>query len=360
MSRESDRQRSELGNELRQFQGLSASVFRTAAAERELTATDAQVLDILGGIGLATAGQLADLTGLTTGAITGMLNRLEAAGLLSRQRDPSDGRRVIVRPSPETDPRSTAGPLPASLVQAWDDLISGYSDEQIALLLTFLKRANTLSREAIARAHEPPVREGHTLSAPLGNLTSGRLVVASAVSQLRLSAADIGDDLYRATFDGPWPKVTTRNGAVTIHYSGLWRLTGGKRGAEVILSTAVPWQVVIRGGASAIEARLSGLDLAGLEFGGGGSGMDVALPVPSRAVPIRISGGASEITIRRPAGVPARAHLKGWASQFVFDGQTYSPMSKTTLVHSPDYDVSTPRYDIEVASPASMVTITTY
>ncbi|HLI06811.1 MAG TPA: MarR family transcriptional regulator [Ktedonobacteraceae bacterium] len=52
-----------------------------------------QVIDILDSTGTVTAGQLADLTGLTTGAITGMLNRLEEAGLVRRERDPNDGRR---------------------------------------------------------------------------------------------------------------------------------------------------------------------------------------------------------------------------------------------------------------------------
>src|SRR6478672_417455 len=87
----------ELARELRQFGGLSASYFRAAAARGGMTATDMQVIDSLAITGPTTAGQLADLTGLTTGAITGMLNRLEEAGVVRRERDPNDGRRVSVR-----------------------------------------------------------------------------------------------------------------------------------------------------------------------------------------------------------------------------------------------------------------------
>ncbi|WP_420795822.1 hypothetical protein [Ktedonobacter racemifer] len=75
-------------------------------------------------------------------------------------------------------------------------------------------------------------------------------------------------------------------------------------------------------------------------------------------VPIRISGGASEIIVRQPVGVAARAHLKGWVSAFVFDDQTYSDMGNNVWLQSSDFEPSAPYYDIEVASSASMVTIT--
>ena len=84
--------REEFTRELRQFTGLSTSFFRAAVARIGIAVTDMQVLDILDLIGPATAGQLADLTGLTTGAITRILDRLEEAGLVRRARDPNDGR----------------------------------------------------------------------------------------------------------------------------------------------------------------------------------------------------------------------------------------------------------------------------
>ncbi len=64
------------------------------------------------------------------------------------------------------------------------------------------------------------------------------------------------------------------------------------------------------------------------------------------------------ITVRRPAGVAARVHLKGWASTLVFDDQTFSDVGNDVRLQSPGYEVTAPCYDIEVASSASMVTIT--
>jgi DNA-binding MarR family transcriptional regulator len=323
-----------------------------------MTVTDMQVIDLLESAGPATAGQLADLTGLTTGAITGMLNRLEEAGLVGRERDPADGRRVIVRLAPGTDARRAVGALLASVGTAWDDLASHYDDEQVAVLLAFLKRGNALSREALARLREEPAGAGGIFSAPLGDLQSGRLLVSCGTSQLTVRADDTMAELYQARFEGPAPDVTTKEGVVTIRSPRRWALVGRQGAVEVRLSVAIPWRIVIQGGASQVEALLGRLDLTGLEVKGGLSTIRLELPVPSGVVPVRISGSASEITVRRPAGVAARAHLKGWVSEFVFDDQSFSAVGNNVRLHSPGYDVKAPRYDIDVASSASTVNIT--
>src|SRR6266567_5000764 len=187
----------ELAQEFRQFNGLSASFFRAAAARIGMTVTDMQVIDVLNLTGPMTAGQLADLTGLTNGAITGMLNRLEEAGLVRRERDPSDGRRVIVRLVPDKDEMQKIDSIFDSLGDAWDEMASHYDDEQLAFLLEFLKRSNALSRKEIVRLREAPSGEEGIFSAPLGDLESGRLVVSSGISRLTLRTDDAMDELYQ-------------------------------------------------------------------------------------------------------------------------------------------------------------------
>jgi len=318
-----------------------------------------QVIDILESTGPSTAGQLADLTGLTTGAITGMLNRLEEAGLVRRARDPNDGRRVIVQLEIGKDEMHKVRSILDSVGKVWDEVASRYDDEQIAFLLEFLKRSNALSRKEIVRVREAPEGEEGIYSAPLGELESGRLVVSSALSRLTLRADDGMAELYQARFEGPVPSVAAKEGVVTIRYPRrLWVLGGEQRVAEVTLSVAIPWRIAIQGGASEVTAELGGLDLDGLEVKGGASMIHLELPAPSGVVPIRISGGASEITIRRPAGVAARVHLKGWASVFVFDDQTFSDMGNNVRLQSSGFEPTIPCYDIEVVSSASMVTIT--
>lgn len=351
----------EFAHELWQFNVLGASFFRAAAARSGMTDTDLQVIDILDSTGPMTAGQLADLTGLTTGAITGMLNRLEEAGLVRRERDPSDGRRVIVRLAKDSDEMREINSMFNSVGKAWSDMASDYNDEQLAFLLEFLKRSNALSSKEIFRLREGPESEGESFSAPLGDLKSARLVVSSGVSRLTVRAGDKMAKLYQARFEGSLPDVKVKDGVVAIRYPRrLWvmaSLAKEQRKAEVMLSTAIPWRILIQGSASDVTAELGGLNLTELEINGGLSMISLELPVPSGVVPIRISGGASMISVRRPAGVAARVHLKGWASQFVFDDQTFNDVGNNVRLQSPGYKAGMPCYDIEVSSSVSMVTI---
>lgn len=352
--------RGQLARELRQFQGLGAHFFRMAAGRAGMTVTDIEVIDRLAATGATTAGQLAEVTGLTTGAITGMLNRLEEAGIVRRERDPADGRRVIVQLATGTEaPRQVSAHF-APIARAWEDLASEYDDKQTAFLLAFVQRNNALLRHEIARLREAPASAEKTYSAPLGTLTRGQFI-ASGVARLSVRAGAGMADLYQARFDGPVPEVRVKDGMVSIRYPRrLWVLSGGQHSAaHVTLNPELPWQITVKGGASDITAELGGLNLAGLEVRGGMSMVRLELPEPSGVVSVRISGGASAIVVRRLVGVAARAHLKGWVSTFVFDDRTLSDVGNDVWLQSPEYDTTARRYDIEVASSASMVTITT-
>src|SRR5262249_34858313 len=191
-----------------------------------------------------------------------------------------------------------------------------------------------------------PAGEGGINSAPLGEVESGRLVFPTGAFRLVLRADAERTALYQARFEGPTPEVKVEDGAVTIRYpKRLWFLGGSQRSAEVSLNAAIPWRILIQGGADDITAKLGGLDLAGLEMKGGQSMIRLDLPVPSAVVSIRISGGASDVAIQRPAGVAARVHLKGWASEFVFDEQRFSNLGNDVRLQTPGYQGMTPGYD---------------
>jgi DNA-binding MarR family transcriptional regulator len=352
--------REEFTREIRQFTGISASFFRAAAARIGIAVTDMQVLDILDLTGPSTAGQLADLTGLTTGAITRILDRLEEAGLVRRARDPNDGRKVIVRIERGKDEMSKVRSILDSVEKTWDEVASRYDEEQIAFLLEFLKYSNELSRKELAQLQqEAPSGEGGIFSAPLEDQESGRLVVSCGISRLSLRVDDRMTRLYQARFEGPVPGVKAKDGVVTIRYPRRLLGLGEKQGAaEIVLSAAIPWQIVLQGEAAEVEARLRGLDLAKLRIMGGFNTIHLNLPAPSGVVPIHITGGASEITVVRPAGVTARVHLKGWVSALVFDEQTWSGVGNNARLQSPGFDPTAPCYDIEVTSYVNMVTIT--
>jgi DNA-binding MarR family transcriptional regulator len=129
-------------------------LFSQAVADRVgISATDLETLDILVRSGPLTAGRLAELTGLTTGAITGLVDRLERRGYAHREPHPTDRRSVIVQPLIENAERDLA-PLYAGMSQAMRELMSGYSDEELSVITEFLTRAASITADQVARLRD--------------------------------------------------------------------------------------------------------------------------------------------------------------------------------------------------------------
>ena len=84
----------------------------------------------------SSAGRLAELTGLTTGAITGVVDRLEQAGLVRRERDASDRRKVFIATVPENIAKvgKFYEHMQRAMLKDWDS----YSDAELKLLLRFM------------------------------------------------------------------------------------------------------------------------------------------------------------------------------------------------------------------------------
>jgi DNA-binding MarR family transcriptional regulator len=344
--------------EIRQLNSLGAFFFRAAAAQLGMNATDLQVIDILEITGPATAGQLAELAGLTTGAITGMIDRLEKGGLVRRESDPSDGRRVLVRLSPSEAAMKDIGPLFDSIGQKWDDIASKYDDQQLAFLIDFLRAGNSASKGEISQLRNAPKGRPKDFAAPMGSATTGRLIFSSGASMLKLRADMELIDLWRGRFEGIPPEVKVEAGMVTIrNRRRLWLLEWGQQDADIALNASIPWQIEIRGGAAEVSADLTSIDLIELSVSYGMSSVDLNLPVPSGTVPLRVSGGASDVTVKHPAGVPVRVRFTGWASAVQFHDELLSGLRNDLQLQSPGYEDATGRYDIEISGNASMVTI---
>jgi DNA-binding MarR family transcriptional regulator len=111
--------------------------------------TDNECLDFLLLNGPSSAGQLAVLTGLTTGAVTAMIDRLEKAGFVERQHEKSDRRRVLVVPKIEKIMAEVA-PHSVRMGEAMIHLFGEFSDAELETVLRFTRRANEISAEVIA------------------------------------------------------------------------------------------------------------------------------------------------------------------------------------------------------------------
>ena len=97
--------------------------------------TDHKCLDFIYRYGAMPAGRLAELTGLTTGAVTGIIDRLEEAGYVRRTNDPKDRRRTIVEPTRNKKLEKKIEVLFIPLRDRMHKLLSSYSDSELAFLL---------------------------------------------------------------------------------------------------------------------------------------------------------------------------------------------------------------------------------
>jgi DNA-binding MarR family transcriptional regulator len=118
----------------------SAILFNHQVAQRVgLGASDAQFMHLLQLHGPLTPGRLAGLSGLTTGTVTGVLDRLEAAGFVHRERDGSDRRKVIVKLNEERL-WSAMAPLYAGQAESLAAVAGAYDAEQLEVIADFLDR----------------------------------------------------------------------------------------------------------------------------------------------------------------------------------------------------------------------------
>ena len=135
---------------LRETSGQSVLFSQAVADRMSMNPTDLESLDILARNGPMTAGRLAEMTGLTTGAVTGLVDRLERRGYARRESHPTDRRSVIVKPLIENAERDL-GSAYVAMSDAMDKLMSRYDDEDLATILDFMTRAATITAEQIAR-----------------------------------------------------------------------------------------------------------------------------------------------------------------------------------------------------------------
>jgi len=140
--------------EIRQSSALGVMFSQAVAAILGITSTDLECLDFIFLKGVSSAGQLAEATGMTTGAVTGILDRLEQAGFARRERDAKDRRKVLVRALPAAEQR--IGPYYASLAMAMDGVMARYSDDELKLLVDFATRSHAVMVGELSKLKAEP------------------------------------------------------------------------------------------------------------------------------------------------------------------------------------------------------------
>jgi DNA-binding MarR family transcriptional regulator len=353
----------------------AAVVHHESMAERAgINPTDLKCLVLAAGEEPLTPTRLAELAGITSGAVTGVLDRLESGGWLRREPDPADRRSVVIRVDAgrREELEALYGPLEAAAQVAIDDRPAS-ERRAIAGALSRIGDA-LLADTSHLRVATRGGMVGDTYMAPLAGATRGRLVFASGAPRLTMSTFTLGqharmvveasasrlrlggtagpDELIRARFDGPPPEVRAADGTVTIRYR-RGALDFRSRAAEIALNGSIPWAFEVDGGITDLDADLRDLRLDGLEVRGGANHLSLRLPPPEGTVRIAIAGGASHIQLVRPAGTAAALHVRGGASRLRFDGSRHGTVSRDVVLRSDGFTGAADRYEVHVSGGTS-------
>lgn len=328
-----------------------------------------------------TPGRLAELTGLTTGAVTGVLDRLERAGFIQRQPDPHDRRRTIVHVS--HDRGRDVGLAYEPMERATEAVFARLDDAQRSLLARVLQSLATVVDDDTARlrAANRGGMVGEMFTAPLGQADAGRLVFLSGAPRIAFRAAPLGlgaearmvaelfhtslaigggaadGQLCRATFSGPVPLVGVHKGDVRIGYKR--RLGLGNRETRVELSQAVPWTIDVSGGLSTFVADLRRVRVHGLRIAGGVDDVTARLGSPDGTSRLRLSGGARDVTIEHPVGTAIRVSVSGGVHDITVGREHLREVHGTVRLATSGADRVADRFEVEVTGGARTIRVTT-
>jgi hypothetical protein len=190
--------------------------------------------------------------------------------------------------------------------------------------------------------------------------TIARLRITARSAAVTIHADPTLETRYQARFAGPPPAVREEADIVTIEYPGFAaRLPLWRRAAELRLDASVAWAIEFLGGVSNLRIDLRGIDLRSLEIRGGATRVVADLPEPKGEMAVRVSGGVSNLTIRRPDGVPAWLRITG-ASRLALDGQRLGAVGGEVRLESPGAADAAGHLDVYVGGGASNLTVATY
>lgn len=149
----------------RQVSSLSVLYALAMSDHLGINLSDLMCLGALSSSGPVTAGQLAAMLGLSTGTVTGLVDRLERLNLVHRQRDEQDRRRIVIHLDPARAKEIGKAFVPM-LKAGWQNL-EQFSDDDLAVIERYFSASIATMREATREARErerrpilPPSRRG--------------------------------------------------------------------------------------------------------------------------------------------------------------------------------------------------------
>ncbi|WP_220191580.1 MarR family winged helix-turn-helix transcriptional regulator [Ktedonospora formicarum] len=138
----------ELISEMQRSTDVSTFFLHFVAAQTGIHVTDMKVLSLIERLGPLNASRIADLSGLTTGAITFVLDRLEKLGYARRVRSAKDRRVVLMEINSEAL-EDKIGKYFMRMAEVTTEAATQLTDEQLSLIVHFTQKLNTLAEEVL-------------------------------------------------------------------------------------------------------------------------------------------------------------------------------------------------------------------
>jgi len=274
----------------------------------------------------------------------------------------ADRRRITVEPVTER-----AAPVARSydaVDLAAASALDGLDDATLAGIHAYLAASVEALREASkpqgSTADAPEDGSTADVGAPVASATLGRLVFVTGAPAVTIPATTaLGGQLYRARFRGAIPSARVRDGVVTIRYPRFawfdWRTRIGdqwlnasahwKRDTtELQLNARLGWSIELRGGATSLKADLAPVRLTDFDL----------LGEPVGIVPVRVRGGAGDVSVVRPTGVATRLTVIGGAPAATLDGEE---AWSTGPIATRGFDDATDGFEIMMAGGVNTVVV---
>ncbi|MEU0561663.1 hypothetical protein [Dactylosporangium sp. NPDC006015] len=203
----------------------------------------------------------------------------------------------------------------------------------------------------------------HTVTAPVAGRDPATLDLLSGATAVTVTAADLGDTLFRVSTPGDGrtvPSVTSVDGRVGVQLRDSGNGKADRGVVSVELNRAVRWTVRFTAGATSNTADLRGLrEIGGVEYVGGVSSIELTLPAAKGVVPVRMSGGASTFRVHLPQGGPVKVVAGGGAGSVTLDGTRHDGVAGGAAFSSGD-PAAADRYEIDNTAGVSSVIVDRY
>ncbi|MDP9793481.1 hypothetical protein J2S43_001993 [Catenuloplanes nepalensis] len=194
--------------------------------------------------------------------------------------------------------------------------------------------------------------DGRTVSAPLDGRDEATFALLTDVTMLVVRTTSLDGELFRISSpeeSGVRPNAVTEDGEVRLFLEASENEDATAE-VEVLLSDEVRWSVRLLAGVDSGAVDLSAAPVSEVTLAGGATSIDLSLPAPDGTLPISLTKGANQLTVRTPARAPARVAIRQGAGTVEIDGASKNGIAKGEVFQSRDWQAATDRLDLDASA----------